>query len=108
MTNAALKLQKRIRARNEVHASHTLHDPELMYVECSRCGRPVLWEPGRTTEILNRTGIEFARLDDRCLILSHGCPACVQGEVFFDTKVVRLKDVLYPELLSQAGVSGRA
>jgi hypothetical protein len=108
MTNAALKLQLRIQAKEDVAASSRAYDPELMYVECSRCGRPVLWEPGRTTEVLSRAGVEFGRLDDRCLILSHGCPACTHGEVFFDTKVVRVKDVVHPELMAFTGVSGRA
>ncbi len=106
MTNAALRLQRRIQGIAAPTSEQT-YDPELMYVECSRCGRPVLWEPGRTTEVLNRSGIELTRLDDRCLILSHGCPACTRGEIFFDTKVVRLKDVMFPEILG-AGASGRA
>ena len=52
------------------------YDPELLYVECRACGKPVLWEPGRTTELLLAAGVDISRLDERCLILSEGCPVC--------------------------------
>ncbi|MDR2076147.1 MAG: hypothetical protein LBP61_04340 [Desulfovibrio sp.] len=52
------------------------YDPELLYVECRACGKPVLWESGKTTELLLAAGVDISRLDERCLILSEGCPAC--------------------------------
>ena len=52
------------------------YDPELMIVECARCGRPVLWEPGRSTEVLACAGIDPLELDVRCLLLTEGCPHC--------------------------------
>ena len=39
------------------------YDPELMIVECAHCGRPVLWEPGRSTEVLAGVGIDPLELD---------------------------------------------
>ena len=34
-------------------------DPELLYVECGRCGSsPVLWEDGRATRLLDQAGID--------------------------------------------------
>jgi len=35
----------------------TRFDPELLYVECAKCGQPVLWSPGDTTRILAWAGI---------------------------------------------------
>ena len=52
------------------------YDPELLYVECQVCGKPVLWEKGRTTELLLAAGVNISNLDERCLIVSEGCPAC--------------------------------
>ena len=53
-----------------------LYDPELLYVECRVCGKPVLWESGKTTELLTSAGVDFTLLDAHCLILSDGCPTC--------------------------------
>lgn len=52
------------------------YDPELLYVECQVCGKPVIWEPGKTTELLVAAGVDVNRLDERCMIISEGCPAC--------------------------------
>jgi hypothetical protein len=65
-------------------------DPELLYVECSQCGQPILWEHGMTTRLLAMAGIDAAALDERCVIMSEGCPACRPGETSFTTQVVRL------------------
>ena len=48
------------------------YDPEMLYVECSRCGAPILWEPG----------ISPLELDASCVILSDGCPLCTSGDSF--------------------------
>ncbi|MCL1939693.1 MAG: hypothetical protein FWG04_03420 [Desulfovibrionaceae bacterium] len=53
-----------------------VYDPELLYVECQMCGKPVLWEPGKTTELLLAAGVDVSRLDERCMIVSAGCPVC--------------------------------
>ena len=52
------------------------YDPELMIVECARCGRPVLWEPGRSTAVLAGVGIDPLELDAHCLLLTDGCLYC--------------------------------
>ena len=52
------------------------YDPELLYVECQTCGKPVLWEQGKTTELLLAAGVDVSRLDERCMFLSEGCPSC--------------------------------
>ena len=65
-------------------------DPELLYVECHRCGHPVLWENGLTTKLLRLAKIDPSTLDERCVIMSEGCPGCVPGETSFTTQVIRL------------------
>ncbi len=55
-------------------------DPEMLFVECARCGSPVLWEKGRSTEILEGAGIDSLELDPYCLLVTDGCPKCSQGK----------------------------
>lgn len=52
------------------------YDPELLYVECGRCGAPIIWEPGKATRILSAAGIDPLELDPSCLLLTDGCPHC--------------------------------
>ena len=52
------------------------YDPELLYVECGRCGAPVLWEPGRATRLLEQAGIDPLELDASCLLITNACPMC--------------------------------
>lgn len=66
-------------------------DPELLYVECAKCGKPVLWNPGDTTRILAWAGIDTSSLDEKCMIVSEGCPTCQPGVHSFSTQVVRLR-----------------
>lgn len=52
------------------------YDPELVYVECGRCGAPVIWESGRATALLAAVGIDPLELDPYCILVTDGCPAC--------------------------------
>lgn len=54
-------------------------DPELLYVECGRCGAPVLWDEGRATQLLSQVGIDPLELDSSCMLVTDGCPACGSG-----------------------------
>lgn len=63
-------------------------DPELLYVECLRCGSPVLWEPGRSTALVRKAGLTRARLDSGFVILTMGCPECAPGEISYETRVM--------------------
>ncbi len=65
-------------------------DPELLYVECTRCGQPLLWGVGETTKLLNMAGIDISGIDERCMLASDGCPSCQPDETQFSTQVVRL------------------
>ena len=88
---------------------HSGYDPELLYVECHVCGKPVLWEPGRTTELLLEAGVDMRTLDERCLILSHGCPACRPHEEHgFTLAVVRVAGLTPEEAVYMARPAGTA
>ncbi|MDO5484360.1 MAG: hypothetical protein Q4F27_05580 [Desulfovibrionaceae bacterium] len=51
-------------------------DPELLFVECGRCGTPVIWEPGRASRLLAAAGIDPLELDASCLLVTDSCPMC--------------------------------
>ena len=74
---------------NELHTlkyNNTLNnkvvDPEMLFVECSRCGSPIIWEEGRATEILRNAGIDALELDHHCLLVTDGCPRCTKGKMY--------------------------
>ena len=73
-------------------------DPDLVYVECQRCGRPILWESGQTASILAQAGIDMSKVDDHCFIASDGCPHCAPDKVSFETKLIRLDEELSSHL----------
>lgn len=52
------------------------YDPELLYVECGRCGAPVLWDDGRATTLMAEAGIDPLELDSSCILVTDGCPGC--------------------------------
>ncbi len=54
----------------------TGYDPELLYVECARCGAPVLWEPGKATRLLEQAAIDPLELDSSCMLVTDACPLC--------------------------------
>lgn len=84
------------------------YDPELIYVECRVCGRPVLWEPGRTTALLAESGVNPASLDEQCLILSDGCRACSPEKDGFQLSIVRLSGVPMSSFLLMQKPKGNA
>ncbi len=55
-------------------------DPELLYIECARCGSPVLWAPGKIGALLEHAGIDPLELDSSCILLTDGCSTCGEGE----------------------------
>lgn len=57
-------------------------DPELLYIECGRCGAPVMWEAGRAARMLENAGINPFELDEACLIVTDGCPACGEDKEY--------------------------
>lgn len=85
------------------------YDPEMLYVECHVCGKPVLWEAGKTTELLLAAGVDVGGLDERCLILSEGCPACSPpGTEGYTLAVVRVAGLTPEEALHMTKPGGNA
>lgn len=76
-------------------------DPELMFVECHKCGRPLLWNEGEASHIVEQSGIDTKKLDAQCLILAEGCPQCSPGEGGYMVRVVRLREDGYKDLKEQ-------
>ena len=64
-------------------------DPEMLYVECSLCGRPVFWGEGMSTLAVAGAGIAPSTIDSRCMILTNGCEYCKPHDQH-DHVVVRL------------------
>jgi len=85
------------------------YDPELLYVECQVCGKPVLWEEGKTTELLLTAGVDISRLDERCMIVSEGCPACVpSAKDGYTLAVVRIAGLTPEEAVHMTRPGGTA
>lgn len=82
------KFHKRNASHREVgefsmfFSSETGVDPEMLYVECEKCGAPVLWSEGRALHILHEAGIDPLELDESCILLTDGCPACGMREEY--------------------------
>lgn len=79
-------------------------DPELLFVECSRCGAPVLWDPGRATRLLAQAGVDPLELDSSCLLMTDGCPFCrPAGQYTVQIyRVSNLREGLLPPLVGHA------
>lgn len=95
-----------VRAKKARAAAGLGYDPELLYVECHKCGRPVLWDTGKTTRLLKAAGVDLHTIDERCMILSDGCPVCSpRAKHGFPLTVVRVAGLTPEEavLMEQPG-----
>lgn len=84
------------------------YDPEMIYVECRSCGRPVLWEPGRTTALLAESHISPMSVDEQCLILSDGCRECSPESDSYHLSIIRLSNIPLSSLLLMQKYRGHA
>lgn len=66
-------------------------DPEMLYVECSTCGRPLIWEKGTTTFLIKHSGVD-GNLSPDWLMLSNGCPICRPDQTEFVLTLARPED----------------
>ena len=66
------------------------YDPELLYVECGRCGAPVIWEKGRATRLLEHAGIDRLELDASCLLVTDACPMCTGNSGHYTVQIFRV------------------
>jgi hypothetical protein len=67
-------------------------DPDLLFIECSKCGRALNWEKGATSMFLVRSGIDTGNLDSSFMILSMGCANCSPDELGYLTKLVQFSE----------------
>ncbi len=85
------------------------YDPELLYVECHVCGKPLLWEQGKTTELLLAAGVDISKLDERCMIVSEGCPTCdPYAREGYTLAVVRIAGVTPEEAVYMSRPGGQS
>ncbi len=85
------------------------YDPEMLYVECQKCGRPVVWAEGKTTTILAESGIDMGQLDERCMVISDGCPVCSpKNNTGFTLSIVRVAGLTPEEAVLMNQHSGHA
>ena len=84
------------------------YDLDLLYVECRYCGKPVLWERGQTSVLVNASGIDTTLLDAECLILSDGCPQCRPESALFHLQMVRVTALSPQDILLLADTKGSA
>lgn len=73
---------KKARERASASFRSAGYDPDMLYVECGRCGAPVLWEPGRAGALLREAGVDPAELDAACMLVTDACPACGSGDEY--------------------------
>ncbi len=83
------------------------YDPEMLFVECAKCGNPIIWEKGRSTEILQGAGIDPLELDAQCLLVTDGCPRCSKGKLYH-VQVYRVQSSTDDVGATSVGRSGHA
>jgi len=66
-------------------------DPELIFVECGNCGNPILWEDGKSTQVLLGAGIDPLEIDSHCILITNACPRCSKGKLF-SVQIARVQD----------------
>ena len=93
---------------NDVPRVRTSYDLDLLYVECRLCGKPLLWEQGRTRRLVLASGIDTTMLDAQCMIVSDGCPTCRSDTTHFQLHVVRLATLSPQDLLLLSDNKGHA
>ena len=100
------KLGKLAAVENSAPVSE--YDLELLYVECRLCGKPVIWEQGRTKAIVKASGMDASLLDESCMILSEGCPVCKPEHSGFQLHMVRLTSFSPQDMLLMGNPKGSA
>jgi hypothetical protein len=107
----ALRKEEKMKAFKQLFAEQTLpgtvpqgYDPELLFVECKKCGAPVLWAQGQASQILASAGVDPLELDASCVLMSDGCPAC-SAQPQYTVQIYRIEGAGH---LSAAKKSGSA
>lgn len=98
-----------IKNSEDLELETLLFDPELLYVECQLCGKPIVWESGKTTELLLAASVDLSTLDNTCMIVSEGCPHChPEAHGGFTLAVVRLAGITAEEAVYMLRPGGNA
>ena len=97
-----------IRETLESNPRVTGYDLDLLYVECRFCGKPVLWEKGKTSLLVKASGIDVTLLDSECMILSDGCPFCRPDTPLFHLHVVRVTALSPQDIMLLSDHKGNA
>lgn len=97
-------IRKDLESRNPILG----YDLDLLYVECRLCGKPVLWDRGKTSLLLNASGVDTAMLDAECLLLSEGCPGCRPAGSPYHLQVVRITSFTPQDILLLSDHKGHA
>lgn len=84
------------------------YDLDLLYVECRLCGNPVLWDKGKTSHLIQTSGIDVSMLDSECLILSEGCPQCKPDAGTYHLQMVRVAALSAQDILLLSAQKGNA
>lgn len=66
-------------------------DPELIFVECGNCGNPILWEDGKSTQVLLGAGVDPLEIDAHCILITNACPRCSKGK-YFSVQIARVQE----------------
>lgn len=93
MLNTLQKAAVNFESRLEPQLRPRGFDPELLFVECSRCGAPILWEKGRATKLLDKAGIDPLELDSSCMLVTDACPSCSEQKEY-TVKIFRVSSSL--------------
>lgn len=97
-----------IRENLRYPAQPVCYDLDLLYVECRQCGKPVLWEKGKTSLLLHASGIDVTLLDSACMLLADGCPHCRPETSLFHLQVVRVAALSPQDILLLSAQRGNA
>lgn len=102
------RIERVVERRPHVPPKPKGYDPELMFVECARCGRPVVWGQGRATVTLHGLGVQAADLDEHCMIVTDGCAHCRPEADEYQLRVIRISEIVYRDLLHEGEPAGNA
>lgn len=86
---------RELSAQEITRALYKEFDLETLYVECARCGAPVILSPGKITQLVHDSGLDEYELDSSCIMLSDGCPQCT-NEKTHAVRICRLCNMEEP------------
>jgi hypothetical protein len=80
-----------------VNPALALYDPEMLYIECTNCGRPIIWDEGEATDFVAWSGYPAWAIDSSCCILTSSCPACAPNKGGYSSWLAKAAEMPEPE-----------